>query len=146
MFPLRFPPSTDSTTLGERAKSVLYFHAKRKRIMSNQPTPFRAYLHELFSMNEVWHFDDTVLASFIDQHFPDSKLHSPVGRHSNRMNIWRSEYNRGRFHAPPSGFSFRYANGVPVDSRLKPLSVEVIARHQKDFEKEFNVSSQSQSG
>lgn len=95
-------------------------------------------------MNELdsWHFSDNVLASFIDDHYPDSNLHSPVGRHANRLNIWRSEYNRGRFHLPPTSFSFRYENGVPVDSRLKPLSIEAIVRHRKDFD----VSIKSETG
>lgn len=101
------------------------------------------YLHKLFTLNEQvdWHFDDTVLATFILEHFPNCNLNNPVGRHKQRLNIWRSEYNRGRFYLPPACFSFRYCNGMPVDSRMTPLSAEVIDRHVKDFEREFNVSS-----
>lgn len=70
----------------------------------------------------------------IRRHFPTSSLDKAVGRHRNRLGIWRSEYNRGLINGrPPAVLSVAYYNGKPVDATGKELSDAELMERQKRF-------------
>lgn len=88
--------------------------------MPRPQSTFKAFLWRLFTYNEEWRNDDAFLAELIRIHFPESLLDKRVGRHRNRLGIWRSEYNRGRLGAPTHK-STPYYNGHSVNAFGKKI-------------------------
>jgi len=69
----------------------------------------------LFSINYESKLSDEQLRVVIRRHYPTSLLDRKVGRHRDRLGIWRSEYNRGRLGGTaPKVFSVAYLNKKPV--------------------------------
>ena len=87
-----------------------------RNTMSRPVSYFRRFLWKMFEENHKYKFTDEQLCSIVRRHFPNSKLDVSVGRHKNRLAIWRSEYNRGRMFFQPSKRSVSYVS-TNVESR-----------------------------
>lgn len=76
--------------------------------MSRPVSRLRRFLWQLFTSNEEYRLTDDKLKAIIRKQFPQSKLDVAVGRHKDRLAIWRSEYNRNRMSEPRQCVSVAY--------------------------------------
>lgn len=97
--------------------------------MARTQSPFRSFLHRLFTENESLRLDDATIAQLIRNHFPESMIDKRVGRHKNRLGIWRSDYNVGRLGIPQC-FAFSYYDGKEVSATGRRLSRSEIAHYK----------------
>ena len=85
--------------------------------MARKPTDFKRFLWGLFEANHNLKLSDDIIKKIIRRRYPQSKLDTPVGRHLDRLSIWRSEYNRNLFPFPASQRSVKHVSPKPKGRR-----------------------------
>lgn len=99
------------------------------------------FLHNLFTLNVVDRMTDDELRLTIRARFPKSMLDVPLGNHSNRLALWRSDYNRGRLGRRPIHLSLRYnKDKVPCNQYEHALSRDAIIDRVRKFNRRWKDS------
>jgi hypothetical protein len=85
--------------------------------MARKPSNFKIFLWGLFEANHTTKLSDETLKKIIREHFPQSKLDVPLGRHKDRLAVWRSEYNRNLLPSPATQRSVKHVSVKPKARR-----------------------------
>lgn len=101
----------------------------------------RQILFKMFEANETAKLTDSELKNLIRKDIPDSLLDVPLSTHTDRLAMWRSEYNRGRLGTKPKVFSFSYNRDKrPCNRYGHDLTPKEIAKRLNKFKSRWKDS------